>query len=87
MTEVKRDHRYAVINDRKYKVVSTHTTEEDAVAALEGQGYVHHSGWTYRNPETRDYCHVSTVDQFTRDSAVVAAADRAGMTVDAYLQL
>lgn len=78
--------KYIVINDKTHKVVSEHETEEAAVASLERQGYNHHSGWTYRNQETRDYCHVSSVSQYESDKAIVNAAARAGMTVDAYLQ-
>lgn len=78
--------KYIVINDRTHEVVSEHETEEAAVASLERRGHNHHSGWTYRNPETRDYCHVSSVSQYKHDNAIVNAASSAGMTVDAYLQ-
>lgn len=78
--------KYLVINDRSHKVVSEHETREAAIASLEDRGYEHHSGWTYRNPDARDYFHVAEAYQHINDNAVVMAAKPCGMTVDAYLQ-
>lgn len=77
---------YLIISDRTHKVVSSHATKEAAIESLESQGYEHHSGWTYRNPKTRDYRHVSSAAQYEADNVVIDEANAAGMTVDAYLQ-
>lgn len=78
--------KYLVISDRSRKVVSEHETREAAIASLEDKGYERHGGWTYRNPDARDYCHVAEAWQHVNDNAAVTAAKSCGMTVDAYLQ-